>query len=70
MRLREDWKKIVAKAWSIRFIVLAAGGAFIDGVVQAYTSGFMSALPALAVGAASAAAAIARVVAQKEFADD
>jgi hypothetical protein len=67
MHLHPDWKLIVKRAWSFRFFVLAGIGAFAEGFVQAYTSGFLAAVPSLAIGAVSAAGGVARIVWQENL---
>lgn len=70
MRLSQDWKKIVRRAWSIRLMILAGllSGAelilplFADSIPR----GAFAVLTMLAVSGAF----VARLVAQQEFADD
>ncbi|MBN8994333.1 MAG: hypothetical protein J0H94_03840 [Rhizobiales bacterium] len=68
MRLRPDWKAVLQRAWSIRFIVLAGSAALIEGAVQAWLSGLgFSLLLNLAIGGVCGAAAVARVIAQENL---
>lgn len=64
-----NWRAVLTRAWSVRFIVLAAllSGAevalpFLDGVLPV-PPGVFAGLSALATGGAF----LARLVAQKEF---
>lgn len=72
MRLADNWKLIVAKAWSFRLIALSCvltgmevAIPFLDGVLPVQPGVF-----AALAGVTSAAALIARVIAQKDFPDE
>lgn len=68
MKLHPDWKAIVKRAWSLRFIALAGLAAAVETAIQVVTSGLgFSALVSLAIALASAAAAVARVIAQENL---
>lgn len=67
MKLLSNWQAVLTKAWSIRFIVLAAMLSGVEVTIQ-YLDGFMGIpqnLFAALSGLASAAALVARIVAQE-----
>lgn len=70
MKLHDDWKRILQKAWSIRFLVLAGLLSGLEVALplfpNALPKGCFAALSALAVGGAF----VARLVAQKEMANN
>lgn len=70
MKLDTNWKKILKKAWSIRLLVLAA---MLSGIEVALPF-FQDQIPrgpfAVASFLAVASAFVARLVAQKDFADE
>ena len=65
--LKEDWKNILRKAWSIRFMLLAGLLSGIEVVfplfVDAFPRGLFAALSALFTGAAF----VARILAQRNM---
>lgn len=70
MRLQANWKQILKKAWSVRLLLLAA---LLSGVEVAlpFFSGTLPRGPFAALSfLAVASAFVARLVAQKEFADE
>lgn len=67
MKLDHDWQEILRRAWSVRFMVLAA---LLSGVeivlplfVDSFSRGTFAALSFVSVGAAL----IARVIAQRDL---
>lgn len=70
MRLVEDWKKIVRRAWSIKFAILTLFAALLEVVLPAFTSvvpiGVMAGLAAVS----SLLSALTRVLQQQGFHDD
>lgn len=70
MRLLTNWKQILKKAWSVRLLIIAA---VLSGIEVALPF-FADTLPrgpfAVLSFAAVALAFIARLVAQKDFADE
>lgn len=67
MTLLPDWKSILTKAWSVKFLVLAGGVAAAEAVVQLAGVQFLPPGVAPAVtGLLSALGILARVLAQKE----
>ena len=71
MRLVDDWRQVVRKAWSVRLIALAAllsgleiALPLLDGVVD-LPRGLFAALS----GAVTGAALVARLVAQRSMSD-
>ena len=74
MTLLPDWKAVLTKAWSVKFMVLAAllsGG---EVVFQFLEPAFADSLPqglfASLAGMVTAGALVARVLAQNEAGDD
>ena len=72
MKLADDWRKIVRKAWSFRLIALSAvftglevAMPFLDGVLPVERGVF-----AALAGVTSALALIARIMAQQDFPDE
>lgn len=77
MKLHSDWRKILTKAWSVRWMVAAAVFTCLEGAFAVYTA-FAGAPPlgmpmgvfAGASGAFCAMALVARLMAQKEYGPD
>jgi hypothetical protein len=65
MRLNEEWKLIVKKAWSIRLLVLAAFMSGIEVILPFYSTSIPQGLFAALSFAFTAGAFVARIVAQK-----
>lgn len=69
MSLVSNWQAVMTRAWSVRFIVLAAMLSGVEVTIQ-YLDGFLGIpqnLFAALSGLASAAALVARVVAQESI---
>jgi len=71
MRLVQDWKRVLKRAWSVRLMLVAA---LLSGLEVAipYLDGYVDIPPrlfALLSGLTVAAAFIARIVAQKGVSD-
>lgn len=66
MTLYSNWKTIVRKAWSIRFIILAGLLSGIEVALQFFQHTLPNGLFAGLSAAATGAAFIARIVAQKD----
>jgi hypothetical protein len=68
MSLRPDWKAILTRAWSIRFLVLAGvletAGAAMQGLID---NGVVSVSVHVCAAALTAAAGVARLYAQKNL---
>ena len=69
MKLIEGWKDVLKKAWSVRLIVVAAVLSGIEAVMPYLESNFPQGVFAAASGVVTAAALLARVVAQKDVDD-
>lgn len=69
MKLLADWKKVLRKAWSVRFAVLSATLSGIEIGVQLLASARPTPYFAMAAAVSSMAAGIARVVAQPKMSD-
>lgn len=68
MRLRTDWKLILRRAWSVRFMALIGVAAGIEGGIQAWLSGISTSVWfILGIGVVSAAAIVARLAAQENL---
>jgi hypothetical protein len=65
MQLYENWREIVRKAWSIRFMVLAGLLTGLEVVVPLMAGFLPHGLFAALAGLSTCAALIARLVAQK-----
>ena len=67
MRVKDDWRNVVRKAWSVRFMVLA----FVFTAAEVMLPFFSDAVPqklfAVLSGLAVAGAFVSRLVAQKDM---
>lgn len=74
MTLLPDWKAIVTKAWSVKFMVLAALLSGVEVVLQILEPSVSATMPkglfAALAGLTTAGALVARVLAQNEADDD
>lgn len=74
MTLLADWKDVLKKAWSVKFMVLAAllsGGEVVMQILEPNVAASMpKGLFAAAAGLLTAGALVARVLAQNEASDD
>lgn len=70
MKLDTNWKQIIKKAWSVRLMILAALLSGFEIALPLFADKFPRGPFALASFIAVAAAFVARLVAQKEFADE
>lgn len=66
MKLYADWKVILKKAWSIRFMLLAGVLSAIEVILPFFEDHFPRGLFAAMSGVAVGAAFVARLVAQKD----
>lgn len=66
MNLLPDWRDILKRAWSVRLIVLAAVLSGIEAVMPMFADAFPRGVFAAASGVVTAAALLARVLAQPE----
>jgi hypothetical protein len=64
MHLVNDWAKVLKKAWSVRFAILAAVLSAAEIAVQLLAATRPTPYFAMAAGLASLAASVARIVAQ------
>lgn len=67
MKLQSDWKRIVTKAHSIKFMVLAVLFSALEVGLPLYSEAFPRSVFAILSGLAVVGAMIFRVIAQKEF---
>ena len=74
MTLIPDWKQVIRKAWSIKFMVLAALLSGVEVVFQIIEPAMSADMPkwlfASLAGMVTAGALVARVLAQNEAGDD
>ncbi len=74
MTLLPDWKAVVTKAWSVKFMVLAALLSGVEVVLQILEPSVSATMPkglfAALAGLTTAGALVARVLAQNEADDD
>lgn len=71
MRLVQDWKRVLQRAWSVRLMLIAAILSGLE-VAMPYLDGYVDIPPrlfALLSGITVAAAFIARIVAQRNIPD-
>ncbi len=67
MTLLPDWKDVLTRAWSVKFLVLAGLVSGCEAVMQVMGDGFLPAgVGPAVVGLLSALGILARVLAQKE----
>lgn len=69
--LLDDWRRVLRRAWSIRFSLLAAAFTAAEGVVPLFGDVLLDVMPrgafVLLAFAASVGATVARIVAQPEM---
>lgn len=67
IHLSDDWRRILRKAWSIRFIILAGLLSGAEVILPFFADAIPRGIFAVLSFAAVSAAFIARIVAQKDF---
>lgn len=67
MRLTYEWKDILAKAWSVRFMVLAALLTALEVAMPFFIHDMPRGLFAVASGVTTVAALVARVIVQRDL---
>ena len=67
MKLIDDWKKILKKAWSIRLLVIAGLLSGVEIILPLLVDSFPKGIFAALSFVFTAAAFVARIVAQKGF---
>ncbi len=67
VRLHADWKQIVLKAWSIRWMILAAVFSASEVIVPLYYDSLPRNLFAILSGVSVAGALVSRIVAQSNL---
>jgi hypothetical protein len=70
MKLIDDWRRVVKKAWSSRLIVIAFVLTAVEVILPFFNEDIPRGLFAALSGLAVAGAFVARLVAQKEFNGD
>lgn len=70
MKLSSNWRLILRKAWSVRFVVLSAVFSAAQLVIPVYGDVLPRDVFALLSALACAGAIIARVITQREFPDE
>lgn len=66
MKLYENWREILRRAWSVRFMILAAVLSALEVALPFFEDHFPRGLFAGMSGACVAAAFVARLIAQKD----
>lgn len=69
VRLHADWKQIVLKAWSIRWMILAAVFSASEVIVPLYYDSLPRNMFAILSGVSVAGALVSRIVAQSNLDD-
>ncbi len=67
MKLRADYRKILAKAWSVRLILLAGLLSTAEAVLPLFANELPRSLFSVATAVAVTGALVARITVQKEF---
>lgn len=72
MRLRDDWRKVLRRAWSVRLMAVTVVLSGAEAIVSTATAfgvsfGIKPGLFSVLAGVVGMAAAVARLVAQKDF---
>lgn len=67
MKLASDWQLILKKAWSVRLMILAGILTAIEVVLPLFFDAIPRNVFAVAIGITTAAALVARLMAQKDF---
>lgn len=70
MKLVPEWKRLLRRAWSIRFLLLATLLGCVEALLPYFADQFPRGVFAVLMVAASVAALIARLVAQPRMHDD
>jgi hypothetical protein len=66
MHIKDDWRQIVRKAWSIRLMVLAFALTMVEVMLPFFSDAVPPRMFAILSGLAVAGAFVARLVAQKD----
>lgn len=66
MKLYENWKDIVKKAWSVKFMIIAGVLSAVEVILPFFEDRFPRGLFAALSGISVGAAFVARLVAQKD----
>lgn len=69
MKLQEDWKRIIRKAWSVRLVAVSAVFSAAEIVIPIYGDALPRDTFAIVSVIACVGAIIARLIAQKDFKD-
>jgi hypothetical protein len=67
MNLKDDWRDVVKKAWSVRLMILAFVFTMVEVMLPFFGNDFPPRTFALLSGLAVAGAFVARLVAQKDI---
>lgn len=67
IHLAPDWKDILKKAWSVRLMILAGILTAIEVVLPLFFDAIPRNVFAVAIGITTAAALVARLIAQKDL---
>jgi hypothetical protein len=67
MQLADNWREILRKAWSIRFLILAGALSGAEVILPFFADAIPRGIFAILSFTAVGAAFVARIVAQKDF---
>ena len=70
IHLAPDWKEILKKAWSVRLMILAGILTAIEVILPLFFDSIPRNVFAVAIGITTAAALVARLIAQKDLRDE
>ena len=70
MQMRSDWKRILRKAWSIRLLLAAGVLSAVEVALPFFSDGMPRGLFAALSGLSVGGAFVARLLAQKDMAND
>jgi hypothetical protein len=67
MRIKDDWREVLKRAWSVRFMALAFVFTMVEVMLPFFGNDFPPRTFALLSGLAVAGAFVARLLAQKDI---
>ena len=71
MTLVANWRRVLSRAWSVRFLALAGGLSSLEFILQSMGESFLSPRAySLLTGLTIGAAFVARIVAQRDVSGD
>lgn len=70
LQLKSDWKIVLHKAWSVRFIILAGMLSCFEVVLPYFSDSLDNKIFSILSGVAAGAALVARLLAQKDLSNE